>query len=186
MVEIRYTAFPRPRTVFNRFLSCLLDTGPVRHAVTLDRIFKWRMGSVVSFARFTADHTALGRVISSDIEWILEEHADPPEGVWFGEVQFAQEHTVPRVVIYAKSICARLPTFLVFNLAGQSGMDHLIGHLYPFLSNALDYDEAVACRYQFRSALHRWSPSWIGVATLVIILEWLHKRIPLRTYFKPV
>ncbi len=83
----------------------------------------------------------------------------PPLNTWFAEAKFDGEQK-PQIIIYQDSITTRLPSTFLFNLGGQSGTDHIFGHLYAFYSGQNDYGEEVACNYQFYAAKERGGIIW--------------------------
>jgi len=69
-----------------------------------------------------------------------------------------------------------------FELAAQSGVDHLLGHLYAFYEGIGKYDEDVACRYQFLAAKARNGVIWQSTALTIPFIHLFHKQIPLKNY----
>ncbi len=171
-----YNAFPRPRTRFNKGLDFALGylaTKP-RHILDEEKVFSWQVESLRAYESAGYNVEILEKC-SKEPLWCISGDL-PPSSTWFGEVLFAQGK-VPKVIVYQNSVTSRLPS-LSYELAGQSGVDHLIGHLYPFYKGEI-YDEAVACRNQYNAAQAR---GWNTVAAAVVLIQALHKEIPVANY----
>lgn len=154
-----------------------------RHPITSKEIYRWRDNSLAAFRTFVSDERALEAVVSH-VYWRLSLD-QPPPNVWYGEDKFISADTErkhrPLAVIYHHSTTAALPEPF-FDLAGQSGMDHLVGHLYAYHDDLPDFGEEVACRYQYLAARSRGSLVWRATAGAVAVLQRLHKDIPLSNY----
>lgn len=172
-------AFYRPNTLLNGAVTVISSRCNPLHELDDGILKQWQDNSFTVFRGFVDDQKMLDRVVA-DACWSLSLEK-PPENVWFGEAKFDRKER-PQIIVYANSITTRLPTEFLFNLAGQSGTDHLFGHLYAFYAGQPDYDEEVACRYQFRAARERGGVVWNSVSGLIAILHRLHKNIHLKNY----
>ena len=181
MDHSNHQAFYRPTTRFNRVLDAVFSSCDPLHYIDESTLIKWQGNSLDLFRDIVDDRRVLDRVVE-DAFWSLSEDR-PPENTWFGEAKFDGKER-PQVIIYEDSITTRLPSELLFDLAGQSGTDHIFGHLYAFYSGQNDYGEGVACRYQFFAARERGGMTWSSFAALVPVLHRLHKNIPLGNYSK--
>ncbi len=175
-----HRAFYRPETAFNKIVDGVFLRYQPLHELSEGTLRRWQDRSFEVFKGLVDDKRVLGKVVE-DTSWALLEK--PPENVWYGEAKFNGRER-PQVVVYRDSITTRLPTKLLFDLAGQSGTDHLFGHLCAFYAGKNDYGEEVACRYQFLAARERGRVTWNSVAGLVAVLHSLHKNIPLKNYSK--
>jgi hypothetical protein len=136
------------------------------------------------FSHFVEDQRPLEK-IGRDTVWVLTNSTPPDPDVWSGECKFA-EGGVPVVICYAETLASRLPGG-AFDVAWQGAVDHFVGHLYPYFNGASDaseYDEEVACRYQHLAAQYRArSDRRYGVVARLMPLTYrLHKRIPHSNY----
>lgn len=154
-----------------------------RHPVTSKEIHRWRDNSLATFRAIVSDERALEAVVSCS-DWYLSLDRSPSD-VWYGEDTFiltdAERKHRPRVIIYHHSLTAALPQPF-FDLAGQSGMDHLVGHLYAYHAGEPDFGEEVACKYQYLAARSRGGLIGRAIAGAVAVLQRLHKDIPLSNY----
>jgi hypothetical protein len=172
-----YRPFDRPNTAINRFVDGVLSVRrPVR--VELDDVARWRARSIESIRRLGGADDALGRVVSR-ARWVISDQRAPVD-CWCGEIVMRGADT-PFVILYEDGAWTRLPS-RVFEMAAQTGVDHMVGHLYPYFSGAPDYGEEVACRYQFALPLRRRGLSSKVTALLVPLLHRFHKQIPFRNY----
>ena len=176
-----HQAFYRPTTRFNRMLDGVFSMYDPLHQVDESTLRRWQDSSHDIFRGMVEDTRILDRVVE-DAFWSLSK-GSPPENTWFGEAKFDGKE-IPQVMIYKESITTRLPTEFLFNLAGQSGTDHIFCHLYAFYAGQDDYVEEVACKYQFLAARERGGMTWNSVAGLIVVLHRLHKNIPLSNYSK--
>jgi len=176
-----HQAFYRPTTPFNRLLNISLSRYGPLHKLNESTVRRWKDCSLGIFKNLVDNEAAL-RLVVEDTFWDLS-NGTPPENTWFGEAKFKGRER-PQIIIYRDSITTRLPTNLLFQLAGQSGTDHIFGHLYPFYAGQDDCGEDVACRYQFLAAREREGVIWNSVSGLAAVLYKLHKNIPLSNYRK--
>lgn len=173
-----YGAFDRPTTRLNRIVGWML-AGRKARALTQQQLREWQESSCSAYREVGISDETLKQTIDNP-EWTLSSE-NIPENVWFGECLFAQRQT-PQVIIYQNSICARLPGGRVFKLAGQAGVDHIIGHLIPFYEHASDYGESVACRYHHNASIVRRGVDHAIAARMIPLVYRFHKRIPLSNY----
>lgn len=136
--------FYRPTTFINLLIAFVAKRNPFQHPLTEDQMKRWQQGSQEAYRRFVNKPERLDQIVQEP-HWDLSSDP-PPDNVWFGEAQFNDDAT-PRVVVYRNSLATKLWPVQVFEIAGQSGMDHLFGHLYGFY-NGERYDEEAACRWQ--------------------------------------
>lgn len=166
-----YQAFPKPKTVLNRMLTGV-NVLPISQRIDQETITLWIENTIRAFQALNCDPDLLLQC-KRETEWHIGERA--PEDTWFGEAQFDGREK-SRVIIYRDSLTTRLPRD-VFLLAGQSGVDHVFGHLYPFYNGEADYGEEVACQYQYRASRIRGTPLAKATASLVTVLQRAHKNI---------
>ena len=172
-----HTAFYRPSTPLNSLVDYISNNISTPRNICMEDLERWKSDSFTVFQRIVKDGSALERAISQ--LWILSSEKSP-QNTWFGEVLFCDQQ-VPQVKIYESSVTTRLPKPF-FELAAQSGVDHVIGHLYAFYEQKGKYDEEVACRYQFLAAKAREGILWQSAALTIPLIHLFHKEIPLRNY----
>jgi hypothetical protein len=172
-----YKPFWRPSTPVNRLVERVL--GARRHRrVEVDEVAHWREQSIRALAAMGGTQEALGHV-ASRTRWVVAAHPAPAD-CWCGEVVMKND-SAPIVILYEDGPWTRLPA-PVFEMAAQTGVDHMVGHLYPYFAGSQDFGEEVACRYQFALPLQRRGPTSKLTALLVALLHRVHKHIPLRNY----
>lgn len=84
-------------------------------------------------------------------------------------------------MIYPDSPWGKLPEGTVAEFASQTGIDHIVSHLYHYFAGQ-DYSEAVSCADQVRFAWGRRSLRDRTASGLVLLGLRLHKKIPFRTF----
>lgn len=173
-----YEPFHRPDTPANQLLERALSVRTPRQ-VHLDDVARWRSRSIESMRRLGGAPDALDRVIS-ETQWVVSDQKAPTE-CWCGETVMRGSDT-PFVVLYEDAAWTRMPARFLFEMAAQTSIDHMVGHLYPYFAGAADYGEEVACRYQFALPLRRDRLIDKVTAMLVPFLHLFHKQIPLRNY----
>ena len=151
-----HQAFDRPTTFITLLFASLSPRNPLYHSLTEEDIQRWQRGSQEVYRRFVDKPELLEQVVHEPVWDISSER--PPANVWFGEAKFKDDAS-PQVIVYRYSLTTQIWPAQVFELAGQSGMDHLFGHLYPFYSGER-HDEEVACRLQYRAAQQREGLAW--------------------------
>ncbi len=177
------SSFYRPTTIINR-LAALVEPHIPSKRVTQDHINRWREDTALVLSNMDGFKNAVASKVVNETDWNLIE-GNPPQNSWYGIVEVdPTRKKQPRVVMYEQSLVARMPTEYLFELTGQSGMDHLYGHLYPHHAKHKDCGEEVACRIQqgiarLRAEIYKkHSPTqW-----LLPLNYWLHKRIPFANY----
>lgn len=174
-----YRAFYRPATLFNAIVN-VLAAGP-RRTASYDDIRRWRASSLSTLRDMGAREDVLTR-IETEGEWRLTE-SRAPRDVWCGELKLpASGEGAPIITFYLDSVWTRAPTRRLFELLSQIGVDHMVGHLYPYYAGDADFDEEVACRYQYLMLRARPDRASWASALVLPILHYLHKRIPLSNY----
>jgi hypothetical protein len=175
--------FPRPPTRLNRVVGLLTRWLP-KQSLTATRLRCWLDDSLRVYSRFVDDVGALER-IRRETAWLISDEVPPDPDVWSGECKFVDKG-LPVVVCYRQTLASRLPGS-ASDVAWQGSMDHFVGHLYPFFqgaTNASEYDEDVACRFQHLAARHRALTDlrFRLIAWLMPLTYRLHKNIPLSNY----
>lgn len=175
-----YRPFERPSMKFNRAADFLTGVRRPRTATCAD-LNRWRAASLDTLKGMGAREDVLAR-IATEGEWCLSDSKAPPD-VWCGELRLSKSGAGgPRVTFFLDSVWGRTPTRRLFEHLSQIGVDHMVGHLYPYYAGEDDFGEAVACRYQYLMLRARADyASWASAIALPT-LHWLHKRIPLSTY----
>lgn len=172
-----YTAFYKPSTSLNGLVGYISDNINTQRIICMEDLERWKNNSLSVFQRIVTDASALESAISQP--WILSSEK-PPQNTWFGEVLFCDQQ-VPQIKIYESNVTTRLPKPF-FELAAQSGVDHVMGHLYAFYEQKGKYDEEVACRYQFLAAKARVGFQWQSAAFMIPFIHLFHKEISLTNY----
>ena len=177
-----HAPFPR-RFAFNQLIAPLAGLLPVRDLKAAD-VRRWLDSSLAVFRDLVDDPDVLAR-IKTDTLWLTSSDPPPDDDVWSGECEFSEDEP-PVARCYTRTIASRLPRTL-FELAWQGAMDHFVGHLYPFYRGAAspaEYDESVACRYQYLAAKRRARSDrrFAIVALFIPPVYRLHKGIPLSNY----
>ncbi len=170
--------FERPHTALNGIVERLARIFPKRLILGSD-IECCLTESVRSFATLGADPLVLRRV-QTETQWNIRE-ASAPRDVWCGEATFAVNGN-PVVSFFQDSVTTHLPGQKLFGIALQCGVDHMVGHLYPYYCGREDYGEHVACRLQYFAVSTRQSMSWRFVSGLLKLIYWRHKLIPFSNY----
>ena len=175
MSRDKYAPFYRPSTRFNNWVERLLTR---KHLWKIDEqtIERWQQSSHESFLSITGDGETLNKV-KRGVEWALS-NEKVPRNVWYGECMFKGKST-PKAIVYLRSPCTRLPFRWAFEFAGQIGMDHIYGHLYPFYAGSNDFGEETACYYQCAVARARQPVIWKMLAYVIVGVNRFHKKIPL-------
>ncbi|HEX5718976.1 MAG TPA: hypothetical protein VF179_22630 [Thermoanaerobaculia bacterium] len=139
---------------------------------------RWVNASIATMVALGADPRTLNSVRSDSRGWNIDSDPAPAE-VWCGEILWPNSSAdEPDTHIYPNSPWGRIPLRAVFELGAQTGIDHMVSHLYRYAKNA-DYSEAAACTDQVRFMLAR--PGIISRITGLVICLGLrfHKEIPL-------
>ena len=178
--SVSHTAFPRPRTFANVLVDFLIQRF-VAAPVSRNEIRQWQADSMRVFSSMGVPQSTIVKVLS-DCTWTISD-AKPPRDVWCAEAKFLAG-SPPIVIWYTDTVATRLPSRRIRRLVGQSGADHLFGHLLPYCAGASDYGEEVACVLQQRAAWARRSIIWKIIAAGIPFMYILHKRIALATYFR--
>lgn len=175
---------PRPDPLINRVVARALGRRAWRRIELFD-LGPYFEESILALDRMGADRASLRRVDTHfRRHWRVSHDPAPPE-VWCGEVFWPADDPdrrgTPRTVLYPNSPWGRLPKGLVYRLASQTGMDHMVSHLYRWFAG-IDFSEEAACADQARMMLVRPSASSRVAAPVIAVGLWRHKRIPLRTF----
>jgi len=175
------SALPRPgMNLINRL--AMLATGRRRpRQLKRPELDRWVEDSVATMTAIGADRATLDRVRTESRSWQIS--SDPaPEEVWCGEIKWPPEpDREPETFIYPDSPWGRIPARKLFELGGQTGIDHMVSHLYRYLKQD-DFSEEAACTDQVRLMLARPGlRSRIAGIAICLGLR-LHKEIPLREF----
>ena len=115
--------------------------------------------------------------------WVVSSEVAPDE-VWCGEVLWpahdGARSGIPEAILFPDSPWGRLPGQRLFALATQTGVDHMVSHLYRWFAG-VDYSENEACADQVRLMVARRRPFSAAVVALGL---WRHKKIPLRSFWR--
>jgi hypothetical protein len=142
---------------------------------------RWLLESLKTLGGMGAREDVLRR-IEEESRWVLADTEAPPD-VWCGELSLPTTgHGAPVITLFLDSVWTRAPTRRLFELLSQIGVDHMVGHLYPYYAGAPDYDEDVACRYQYLMLRARRDRASWASALVLPVLHRLHKKIPLANY----
>jgi len=142
---------------------------------------RWVGDSIATMSALGADDATLKSVRSDSKSWIISSEPAPEE-VWCGEIKWPPvANEKPKTFIYPDSPWGRLPSRRLFAVGGQTGIDHMVSHLYRYMKRD-DYSEEAACTDQVRLMLARRGLR-SRVAGIVICLGLrFHKEIPLREF----
>lgn len=176
-----YRAFWRPTTPFNRVVESFIKRFPVRGFSEFDLQY-WSHRSMVAFHSLSYDPPALSK--AGEIEsWSLAQ-GPAPKNVWFTEVVSSPDGSRVLVLIYRDSVVGRLPAKWMRRVAGQLGVDHVVGHLLPFFEGREDCGEEVSCNLQYYAARSRWG-RWSPLAASIKYFYVLHKGLSLSVFARP-
>lgn len=180
MTPTDYAPFPRRSLKFNTWVTYAASAGSVQDVSDCD-MRRWRSRSLETLRVMGAQAGVLDR-IATESDWRLSD-AKAPQDVWCGELRLPTAGDGPPVVtLFRDSVWGRTPTRSLFEFLSQIGIDHMVGHLYPYYAGDADFGEAVACRFQYLMLRARPGlANWAGALVLPPIF-WLHKRIPLSNY----
>lgn len=173
-------AMPLPRpgdTVVNRLVARGLGSRPVQ-VITEQDVDRWLAASLDAVHHAGGDPGIAERIRAHRAHhWVIAGDPGPPE-VWCGEVLWPHPDVAepPAVRIYPDSPWGRLPAGVVFETASQTGIDHIVSHLFHYFSGQ-DFSEEVACTDEVRLMWSR--PRLIDkVAAMAILLGVrLHKQV---------
>jgi hypothetical protein len=169
---------PRPgMNIVNRVAVALTGHWSPRR-VERSELDRWVDASIAAMADLGADPRALAAVRSDSREWKIDPEPAPKE-VWCGEIFWSEGE--PDTHIYPDSPWGRIPSRTIFEIGAQTGVDHMVSHLYRYAKDD-DYSEAAACTDQVRLMLAR--PGLLSRVAGVAICIGLrfHKEIPLREF----
>jgi hypothetical protein len=175
------SALPRPgMNLINRVAMWLTSRRRPRHVERSD-LDRWIAESIAAMRAVGADNAVLDRVRLDSRRWIVSSEPAPSE-VWCGEIKWPPTpDREPETYIYPDSPWGRIPNQALFELGGQTGIDHMVSHLYRYVKKD-DFSEEAACTDQVRLMLARPGiRSRIAGWAICLGLR-LHKEIPLREF----
>lgn len=175
------SALPRPGMNLINRLATMTTRGRRPRQVQRPELDRWIEDSVATMASIGADRAALDLVRADSRTWEIS-CKPAPEEVWCGEIKWPPTpDEEPKTYIYPDSPWGRTPTRKLFELGGQTGIDHMVSHLYRYLKHD-DFSEEAACADQVRLMLARPGlRSRIAGIAICVGLRF-HKEIPLREF----
>lgn len=179
--EPRARALPRPGMNPINWLVLVATKWRPPREVKRPELDRWIEDSITAMSALGADRAVLELVRDDSRSWTISSQPAPKE-VWCGEIKWpATSSEEPKTYIFPDSPWGRSPSRRLFALGGQTGIDHMVSHLYRYFKKA-DYSEEAACTDQVRLMLARPRlKSRIAGIAICLGLR-LHKEIPLREF----